>query len=202
MSPSLTLACRSYNHTKTLYPVFFDNLGLFERVSPAGAPQCHQRNLFVKRTLVDSLADADGNPLPDDHPNWEYGLRTHSNILYHIFPNTLVLVQPDHVSINQMWPRGPDWTALSHATLVGQDDPSLRPEGEGDDEERERSRRYWQKNIDLFVAATREDLILGAGIQDGLSTGANDASGFAFGRYEQSLRWFHEAVVEMADAEQ
>lgn len=154
-----------YVHTRSIYPIFFDNIGLFERHGP------HQRNLFPKRTVPD-LAQ---------RPEGEWRLREHSNVLYHLFPNTLALVQPDHVSVFHVHPDGSAACAVDAYTLL--------PEPPAND----KARDYWRKNIDILHTAIREDFVMGESIQAGLTSGANEV--VRFGRYEQSLAWFHDAVA-------
>ena len=150
-----------YAHKRSIYPLFFDNVGLFEQLGP------HQRNLFPKRTIT-ALRDTDPA---------EWSLRHHSNILYAIFPNILMLIQPDHVSVLAVYPKAIDETRLETYTLV-RETPDT-----------DKARAYWDKNRQILYSAIEEDFALGSSIQEGLSSGAN--SELLLGRYEQSLAWFH-----------
>ena len=154
-----------YAHARSIYKYFIDNLGLFERVGR------HMRNLFPKRSVLD----------PDFTDRSVIKLRHHANILYTLFPNTLVLVQPDHVTLFQVWPTDLDRTRVVASTL-------LPPEPAHDTD-------YWDKNVDILLGAVDEDYALGESIQEGLASGAN--SELLFGRSEQSLAWFHEEVEHL-----
>jgi len=151
-----------YVHARSIYPVFFDNLGLFDRYRP------HMRNLFPKRSIR-GLAGTDPS-------GW--ALREHANVLYTIFPNSFMLVQPDHASFFSVYPDGPEASVIESYTLL----PELPAS--------EKAERHWQKNIDILVSAIEEDFSMGESIQRGMRSGANES--FVFGRYEQSLAWFHE----------
>ncbi len=147
-------------HANSIYPIFIDNVALFDWFAP------HMRNMFPKRSISE-LRDI-------DKANWR--LRPHGNLLYFLFPNTLILVQPDHASVFNLYPRGTDETDIVFYTLI--------PESPAN----EKQQRYWDKNIDILQNAFSEDMAMGESIQRGLRSGANRA--FHFGRYEQSLEFF------------
>ena len=153
-------------HKDTIYPLFFDNVGLVDRVGP------HLRNVFPKRTIRD-LA---GVPEAD----WE--LRKHANVLYLLFPNTLVLVEPDHSAVLHLWPDGVDRCVID-AYMVVPEPPAT-----------DKARRYWQANADILYGATDEDMAMGESIQRGLASGANQD--FVFGAFEHALLHFHRQVAK------
>ncbi len=154
-------------HKDTIYPIFFDNLGLVDRVGP------HQRNVFPKRTIRDLAGQ------PDDVMGSV--LRKHANILFHLFPNTFVLVQPDHAAVIHAWPVGPSRTDFTAYTAV--------PEPPVTD----KARAHWDANNAILYGATGEDFTLGESIQRGLDSGANDE--VVFGSFEHSLAHFHDEVA-------
>ena len=156
-------------HDATIAPVFLDNVGLYDSFSP------HLRNLFPKRSIVELRGT--------DPAGWQ--LRQHANVLYVIFPNTLLLVQPDHLSVLHSFPLAPDRTRTVAYTLI--------PEPATSD----KARRHWDANNALFYAAIDEDYAMGEAIQRGLASGANTA--LTFGRFEQALTRFHQAVDEAID---
>jgi phenylpropionate dioxygenase-like ring-hydroxylating dioxygenase large terminal subunit len=153
-------------HRDSIYALFLDNVGLYDRFAP------HLRNVFPKRSIAE-LAGL---------PRERWSLREHVNVLYTVFPNTLLLVQPDHVSVFHVYPDGIDATRIEHYTLV--------PELPAD----ERGARYWDKNLAILHGAIEEDFAMGESIQRGLASGANEE--LLFGRYEQALSWFHTHVSE------
>ncbi|HEX2573932.1 MAG TPA: SRPBCC family protein [Polyangia bacterium] len=153
-------------HADSIYPLFFDNLGLHERLGR------HLRNIFPKRTIT-QLAHL---------PESERRLRPHANILYYVFPNTMLLVQPDHVSLFSAYPVGTEETEMHYCTLVPEPPTS------------EKALRHWQKNIDILFGAVQEDFAMGESIQRGLRSGAN--THLTYGRFEHSLTYFHRSLTE------
>jgi phenylpropionate dioxygenase-like ring-hydroxylating dioxygenase large terminal subunit len=152
-------------HRASIYPMFFDNLGL---VDPSGP---HLRNIFPKRSIRELAG----------RPESEWKLRAHANVLFHLFPNTLVLVEPDHAAVLHLWPKGPAQTLLTSYTLV--------PEAPMT----EKARAYWDKNNAILYGAVDEDFAMGESIQRGVHAGAY--VDYAFGSYEHALAYFHAQVV-------
>jgi phenylpropionate dioxygenase-like ring-hydroxylating dioxygenase large terminal subunit len=151
-------------HKDSIYPMFFDNVGL---VDPSGP---HLRNVFPKRTIRE-LAD---------RPEATWRLREHANVLYQLFPNTLVLVEPDHAAVLHVWPVGTTRTLLTAYMVV--------PEPPASD----KARRYWDANNRILLGAVDEDFAMGESIQAGLASGAN--RDFVLGAFEHALAHFHRQV--------
>lgn len=151
-------------HAESISPVFFDNVGLVSFYGP------HQRGVFPKRT-IESLRGT-------DPATWR--LRDHANLLLHLFPNTLVLLQPDHAAVVHVLPTAVDRCTFHSYTLVP--DPPLT----------EKARAYWDTNNEILRAATTEDLQRAASIQSTLHSGANQT--LTFGRYEHGLAHFHHSL--------
>ena len=156
-------------HKDSIYPMFFDNLGLVDRMG------AHQRNVFPKRSIRELLIAS------PDESTWQ--LRQHANVLYHVFPNTLILVQPDHVAVLNVWPIGTERANVSSYILI--------PERADSD----KARAYWKANADILYNATDEDFAMGESIQRGLGSGANRE--MVFGAFEHSLAHFHGQVAEL-----
>lgn len=155
-------------HKDSIYGIFFDNLGLVDRVGP------HRRNVFPKRSIRELEGQADDV--------LGAALREHANVLFHLFPNTLVLVQPDHSAVFHAWPDGPSRVRFTSYTAV--------PEAPMTD----KARAYWDANNAILYGATDEDFALGESIQRGLSSGANDE--VVFGAFEHALAHFHDEVAK------
>ena len=155
-------------HKNSIYNIFFDNLGLVDRVGP------HLRNVFPKR----SIRELTGQP---DEALGSV-LRAHANVLFHLFPNTLVLVQPDHAAVIHFWPDGPARTRITAYTAV--------PEAPTTD----KARAHWDANNAILYEATDEDFALGESIQRGLTSGANEH--VLFGAFEHALTHFHAQVAQ------
>lgn len=156
-------------HKDTIYGIFFDNLGLVDKLG------LHVRNVFPKRTIRELASKA-----PES-----WSLRHHGNVLYHLFPNTLVLVEPDHAAIVHVWPEGPARTRLETYMLV--------PEPPATD----KARAYWDANDGILHDAIAEDFAMGESIQRGLASGAN--CDVVFASYEHALSHFHTNVDRMVD---
>lgn len=151
-------------HARTIAPMFLDNVYLVDPHPP------HLRNVFPKHTVT-TLAG---------RPQAEWRLREHANVLYVLFPNTLVLVQPDHSAVLHILPLAVDRTRLHSYAVI--------PEPPASD----KARGHWDANMDILHSAVDEDFALGEGIHAGLSSGANEA--LTFGAFEHALTRFHAEV--------
>jgi phenylpropionate dioxygenase-like ring-hydroxylating dioxygenase large terminal subunit len=152
-------------HRESIYPMFFDNVGLVDRVGS------HLRNVFPKRSIRSLVGT----------PEAEWSLRKHANVLYHLFPNTLVLVEPDHAAVLHVWPRGPDRTFIDAYLVVPEHPPT------------DKARAYWDANAKILYDATDEDMAMGESIQRGLASGANED--LVFGAFEHALTHFHREIA-------
>lgn len=151
-------------HRNSIYGMFFDNIGLVDRVGP------HLRNVFPKRSIKE-LAEL---------PEAQWSLRRYANVLFHLFPNTLILVEPDHAAVLHLWPDGPSRTVLTSYTLI--------PELPSTD----KARAYWDANNAILYGAIDEDFAMGESIQRGLASGANRE--LVFGSFEHALAHFHQQI--------
>ena len=145
-------------------------LGLVDRIGT------HLRTVIPKRTIR-GLANE-----PDEVVGSV--LRIHANVVFHLFPNTIVLIQPDHASVMTAWPVGIARTRLMTYTLV--------PEPPD-----EKARGYWDLNNAILHGATEEDLVIGEAIQRGLGAGANEE--VVFGAFEHALAHFHAEIAKRVD---
>jgi phenylpropionate dioxygenase-like ring-hydroxylating dioxygenase large terminal subunit len=155
-------------HKNTIYPLFFDNLGLVERVGP------NLRTVLPKRTIR-SLANEPDEALGSV-------LRHHANIVFHLFPNTIVLILGDHASVLSVWPISITRTRMVKYALI--------PEPAED----QKARDYWNLNNEIVRVATDEDIVLGESIQRGLNSGANQE--VVFGAFEHALAHFHAEIAK------
>lgn len=154
-------------HKDTIARMFFDNVGLVDPVGP------HLRNVFPKRSIRELSGAPDG-----------WILRHHANVLYHLFPNTLVLVEPDHAAVVQLWPLDANRTLLHSCMLVPEPVVS------------EKAQRYWDANNEILLGAIDEDFAMGESIQRGLASGANRQ--ITFGAFEHALSHFHAQVAKLS----
>ena len=151
-------------HADSIAPIFVDNVYLVDPHPP------HLRNVFPKRTIT-ALAEQDPS-------TWR--LREHANLLYVLFPNTLVLVQPDHLSLVHVFPLAVDRTEVQSYTVIPTPIDS------------DKARAHWDANIDVLDSATEEDFAIGVCIQAHLRSGANET--LSFGAFEHALTRFHAEV--------
>jgi len=151
-------------HRSTIYPLFHDNLGLVDLVGP------HIRTVFPKRSIAALAAQPEG----------DWHLRPHANILYFLFPNTILLVEPDHAMVLHTYPVGTDRCRFDAYALV--------PEPPASD----KALAYWTANLEVFYGAVAEDFARGDSIQATLRSGANRE--LVFGRFEHALAAFHRAL--------
>jgi phenylpropionate dioxygenase-like ring-hydroxylating dioxygenase large terminal subunit len=154
-------------HKDTIYRMFFDNVGLVDRVGP------HLRNVFPKRSIRELSCTPDG-----------WVLRHHANVLYHLFPNTLVLIEPDHAAILHLWPIDAKRSMLQAYMLVPEEPVS------------EKARAYWDANNDILLGAINEDFTMGESIQRGITSGANRQ--ITFGAFEHALAHFHAQIEQLS----
>lgn len=161
-------------HRDTIAAMFLDNQAVWEWLPP-----WHSRNFLPKREVVE-LAD---------RPEAGWNIRTAGNLLYTIFPNTIVLVQPDHAAVMQTFPTD----GVGHSTVFW---GTLVPEAPATD----KAKAHWDANLKLFIDAIEEDYAMAESIQRGLDTGGN--SHLTFGRYEHQVLTFHDTVDRaLAEAE-
>jgi phenylpropionate dioxygenase-like ring-hydroxylating dioxygenase large terminal subunit len=130
-------------HAASIYPLFFDNLLVYDAYGP------HARLTLPKRTI----SEAGNAPTAR--------IRDHANLLYFLFPNCFLIAQSDYVALIRMTPISALESDIEIAMVVPE-----RPTSD-------RARRYWDINFDLLVGALDEDFRLGERIQATLASGAN-----------------------------
>lgn len=151
-------------HRRTIASMFLDTMCIFDRFG-------RNQRLFLAKRSIETLRGT-------DPAGWR--IRDHGSPLYFFFPGTIVLLEPDHAQIAQVWPLAPDRTLVTGATLIPEAPTS------------EKARAHWDKNVHIFWNALIEDFALMESKQSTLGAGANTE--LTFGRFEHSAAWFHEAV--------
>jgi phenylpropionate dioxygenase-like ring-hydroxylating dioxygenase large terminal subunit len=151
-------------HSESIYPIFFDNVGLVDFIGP------HVREAIPKRSIRELTAGSEAS----------WSLRHHANVVYLLFPNTLVLVEPDHAQVVHVFPDGPARCVVTAYMLV--------PEPPATD----KARAYWDANARILYGATEEDFAMGESIQRCLSSGANTE--LVHGAFEHALTYFHREI--------
>lgn len=151
-------------HEKTIAPLFFDNTGVFDWDEPGLRMVLPKRTISELRTL----------------PENDWKIRPHANLIYGLFPNSIVLVQPDHAMVLTLWPEAPDRTTVVAGMLIPEP-PST-----------EKATSYWKKNEKIFWDAIEEDVDMGERIQATLASGANSTllcgrAEHLIGKYQRAL---------------
>ena len=152
-------------HKETIDFMFLDTVGSYKKFG------LQQRNLYPKKTIT-QLREK-------DESQWQ--IREHGNFLYLLFPNTLLLIEPDHINVSIVYPDGIGHTQLINFTLL--------PE-----EPTEKGKAYFRKNNEILYRALEEDFSMAVDVQQGLHSGACEE--FLHGRFEQGLRYFHDNIEQ------
>lgn len=116
-------------HTKTIGPHFLDN------ASVNHANKFHSSIIFPKKSISRTT----------DKPREEWSIREHANIMINIFPNTIILVQPDHAMVVLNFPIDEKSTMVQSFMLI--------PEKA----DTEKKVEYWELNGNIFWEAIEED---------------------------------------------
>ena len=154
-------------HPSTVHPILHTNIGTFDAFGR------NLRTIAARRT-IEKLRE---------QPESEWNLIPYSAVIYVLFPNTVFVMQGDHLETWHVYPFGdsPDESVM-HASLY-------IPEPANTDS----ARRHWDRNMDLLMATVnKEDFPLSEGVQRGFHSGAQDE--VLFGRNEPSLQHFHTSV--------
>ncbi len=153
-----------FAHSRTIAPMFGDNKGVFDVFDP------HLR-MFLPKARTVQLKDA-------DEATWD--IRWAGNVIYALFPNTIILVEPDHAMVMTVWPQGPEHIVLDSVALIPEEPQT------------EKARDYWDRNMKIFWDALDEDYDMMESMQSTMRSGANER--LRFGRYEWLSTRFHEIV--------
>lgn len=156
-------------HRDTVFPIFVPNLCTVERFGP------HLREVLPRRTLEELRCQ----------PPEQWDLVPHSALVYLLFPNTVIVVQLDHIETWRIHPDPHD----PGRSIVDLDFylPEL-PESES-------ALRHWERNWQLTIdTVINEDFDAMAGVQRGLSSGALES--ITAGSNEPAISMFHTALLE------
>jgi len=155
-------------HRTTIYKtIFFDNCSLVDRLGP------HLRIVFPK-TNIERLRE---------RPRAQWNLRDVAYVGYLLFPNTTLLVTPDHVIRMTVVPDGATACRVQLSMLT-----STFPASERD----------WavaQHNSDLMARTFDEDFAMAESIASGLHRGTQRQ--LVLGRMELGLQHFHATLEAM-----
>ncbi|WP_299458777.1 SRPBCC family protein [uncultured Microscilla sp.] len=116
-------------HAKTIGSYFVDNAGVNYH------NKLHSSIIFPKKSITRIK----------NTPRESWQLREHANILVNIFPNTVILVQPDHAMVIFNFPID-EKSTLVHSIMLIPQAPTTQQEID-----------YWNLNRDIFWNAIDED---------------------------------------------
>jgi phenylpropionate dioxygenase-like ring-hydroxylating dioxygenase large terminal subunit len=154
-------------HKENIAPLFVRNLALFDAFG-------RSHRLVGVHSSVQTLR---GRPEADWH------LIPHATILMNIFPNTILVMQIDHLELYRIFPSGDGRAdSLVEVSLIA-------PSGEASGQ-----RRSWEKTMDLLLGVVDQDFTIGEGIQRNFETGLLPR--VAYGRCEAALEHFHRSIRE------
>jgi hypothetical protein len=150
-------------------PIFFPNLCLFEAFGP------HLRETLPRRT-IEGLRGT---------PEAEWDLIPHTALVYVLFPNTVLVMQIDHVETWRVFPAADKVDECVMYLDFFVPEPA----------ETESAKRHWDNNMDLTIRTVdMEDFPVGEGIQAGFASNAQTE--MVFGRNEPALAHFERSVNE------
>lgn len=154
-------------HRRTVSPLIHGNLATFDPFGP------NLRMVAARRTLEELR----------DQPEDEWDLIRHAAIIYVLFPNSVFIVQGDHVETWHAYP-APDRADACTIHLSLYTPEAARTES---------AVRHWNANLKLALdTVDAEDFPLSETIQRGFYSGALDY--VTYGRNEPSLAHFHRSL--------
>jgi phenylpropionate dioxygenase-like ring-hydroxylating dioxygenase large terminal subunit len=154
-------------HRDSLKEVLHGNVTDFEAFGP-------NHRLVMPRKKLERLKS-------EPEQNWD--LMWNTTLIYALFPNTLLVLQGDHVELVRIFPREGrvDRAVMDLALYV--------PKAPTSEEER----THWDKNMQLVLdVVTGEDFPAGRTIQIGLTSGAQTQ--LVYGRNEPAMIHYHRSL--------
>jgi phenylpropionate dioxygenase-like ring-hydroxylating dioxygenase large terminal subunit len=150
-------------HKSTVAPLFVRNLALYD-----GFGLCHR--LIGIRNSIEKLRDI---------PEAKWDLVPHATILMNLFPNTICVMQSDHVETYRVFPaRDRIDESITEVSVLTPPADSKNPK--------------WSKVMDLLVGVIEQDFAVGEQIQRNFESGVLNE--VVYGRYEPALEHFHAAI--------
>jgi phenylpropionate dioxygenase-like ring-hydroxylating dioxygenase large terminal subunit len=151
-------------HSTTIGPHVKSNLAPFRSFGPHGCMTA------VRNSFERTLTNTSGDPGP------------HLINAYQIFPNTVLVWSGIHMEA---------WMSFPQRDQPGASDVTVKVLGRADHVSAETD--YWEKNWQVVTnTVLTEDFVVGAGIQQGFSSGAQ--THLTFGRNEPGVQHFHKSI--------
>jgi phenylpropionate dioxygenase-like ring-hydroxylating dioxygenase large terminal subunit len=154
-------------HKDTLTDILHGNVTDFEAFGP-------NHRLVMPRKKLERLKS---------EPEASWDLMWNTTLIYALFPNTLLVVQGDHVELARIFPSEgrADQAVMELSIYV--------PKAPTTDEER----THWDKNMQLVLdVVTGEDFPAGRTIQAGVASGAQ--THVVYGRNEPAMIHYHQSL--------
>jgi phenylpropionate dioxygenase-like ring-hydroxylating dioxygenase large terminal subunit len=154
-------------HKDSLKDILHGNVSDFTRFG-------YNHRMVVPRKKLDRLKA---------EPEESWDLIWNSSIIYSLFPNTLLIVQGDHVELARIFPSEDRVDrAVMELTLYVPKAPTSEAE-----------RTHWDRNMQLVLdVVTSEDFPAGRTIQIGLTSGAQ--THMVYGRNEPAMIHYHQSL--------
>jgi len=150
-------------HKSNIAPMFAKNLALYD-----GFGLSHR--LVGIRNSIEKMRE-----LPES--KWE--LIPHATILMNLFPNTICVMQSDHVETYRVFPvAGNVNESITEISVLAPPADAENPK--------------WKKVMDLLIGVVEQDFALGEQIQRNFESGA--LLEVVYGRYEPALEHFHRSI--------
>jgi len=160
-------------HRKTIHPILHSDLATFDGYN-------ENLRLIAPRRTIDELRE---------QPEAEWDLFTHTAIVSILFPNTVFIMQRDHVETWHVFPDGDDPDCARMFVSLYTPEPA----------ETDSARGHWDRNFDLLLRTVcDEDFPLGEGVQAGFHSGGQ--SEIVFGRNEPALQHYHRNLTSATNA--
>lgn len=154
-------------HPRTVGPILYTNLATFDAFGR------NLRMIGARRTI--------GELRETSEAAWD--LIRHSAVVCVLFPNTVLIMQGDHLETWHIFPAGNGVDECQMYASLYTPEPALT----------DSARRHWDRNMELLMATVeKEDFPLSEGMQRGFYSGAQQD--VIFGRNEPSLQHFHKSV--------
>ena len=152
-------------HRTTIAPLLHSNLNTFTPMGP------HLRMVAARKTFQEMR----------QQPEEQWDLLIHSAIVYVLFPNTVFLMQGDHLETWRVYPGQTPNQSKMYVSLYTPE-PTIT----------DSARQHWNNNMDLLMATVlKEDFPLATNMQQDFREGH---AHIVFGRNEPALQHFHKTV--------
>lgn len=154
-------------HRTTVGPIFYANLAMYDPFGP-------NVRMAAPRKSITTL---------HDQPEQEWNLIPHITVVNMLFPNSVLVMQGDHIETWQAYPVGDRIDeCVMYASLYAPEPITT-----------EKAVRHWDANMDLLLRTVeQEDFPVSEHIQRGALSGAQEY--LTYGRNEPALIHYHRSL--------